>query len=235
MACTAWAAELTDRTGYQPADRRPIASRGLKWVRSVATWLAEREVSPNAISVASIGFALLAAAALVGTRWVDHSAERLLWLLAAIAVQLRLLANLFDGMVALASGRASAVGELFNEVPDRVSDSVILIALGFVEGSSPHLGYAATALALFVAYVRAVGASAGASQVFAGIMAKPQRMFLVTVLCLFGSLAPTSWREAVLAFGIGLPGVVLFAVCVGCVVTSVSRLAIIAGELRGER
>ena len=44
----------------------------------------------------------------------------MLFLVAAVCVQLRLLANLLDGMVAVGSGQASRIGELYNEVPDRV-------------------------------------------------------------------------------------------------------------------
>ncbi len=43
------------------------------------------------------------------------------WLAGALLVQLRLLANLYDGMVAVLRQIASPVDELFNEVPDRVS------------------------------------------------------------------------------------------------------------------
>ena len=47
----------------------------------------------------------------------------LAWLCGAVLVQLRLLANVLDGMVAVGRGVASPVGELYNEIPDRVSDT----------------------------------------------------------------------------------------------------------------
>jgi len=56
---------------------------------------------------------------------------RILWLVAAGGAQLRLTGNMLDGMVALASGRASKVGELYNEIPDRVSDAAVFIGAGF--------------------------------------------------------------------------------------------------------
>ena len=40
--------------------------------------------------------------------------------------QYGLLANLLDGLVAVEGGRRSPTGELFNEVPDRVSDVLVL-------------------------------------------------------------------------------------------------------------
>jgi phosphatidylglycerophosphate synthase len=103
-------------------NRRPIAARELRLSQTAARWLAERGASANGISVAGMIAGLLAGIAFAltpqGGPWSPA-----LWLLAALLVQLRLVANTLDGMVALARGTASHLGELFNEVPDRVSDS----------------------------------------------------------------------------------------------------------------
>jgi len=40
------------------------------------------------------------------------------------------LCNLLDGMVAIEHGKQSQLGVLYNELPDRVSDSVLFVALG---------------------------------------------------------------------------------------------------------
>ena len=221
-----------DSNDYLPADRRPIASRGLAWVKAIASWLVRRGVSPNGISASSTVFAVAGAAAVLATPHFSGFEQRVLWFTAALCVQLRLLANLFDGMVAMQSGKASPVGELFNEVPDRISDAALFIALGFVHGSSVHLGYATAILAVFVAYLRAMGGVAGGGQVFAGIMAKPQRMFLVTTLCLFHTFTPTAWSTPFLPLDLGAPAVVLAAICIGCVVTCFTRLFTIGQKLR---
>src|SRR5437588_1848602 len=96
-------------TGMQEAssetiDRRPIATRNRKWAKSATTWLASRNVSPNAISIAGMCACIAAGIALGLTSVAYH---RLFWLIAALGAQLRLTANMLDGMVALASGRAS--------------------------------------------------------------------------------------------------------------------------------
>ena len=79
-------------------------------------------------------------------------------------------------MVAVLREVASPVGELFNEVPDRVSDAATLIGFGYATGSNPVLGFVATIFAIFLAYMRAQGKVAGAHQEFCGPMAKQQRM-----------------------------------------------------------
>lgn len=217
---------------HEPIERRPIASRSLSWVQATSAWLVRRGASPNTISVSSTVFACLAGAAILAsarlTEW-----NRLLWLLAALGIQLRLLANLFDGMVALASGTASPVGELFNEVPDRFSDVIIFAALGFVSGSSVHLGYLAAVLAVLVAYIRAMGATTGSGQVFAGVMSKPRRMFVATIACLTQALAPAAWLAGYDPyFGLGIIGWALVLVIAGCLVTLLTRLSAIAQALR---
>src|SRR6058998_4110103 len=124
-------------------DRRPIATRNRNWAQATTTWLAARNVSPNAISVAGMCACVVAGIALGVTSIADY---RILWLIAALGAQLRLTANMLDGMVALASGRASKVGELYNEVPDRVSDAAVFIGAGYAWGGNVALGYVATIL-----------------------------------------------------------------------------------------
>ncbi len=64
-------------------------------------------------------FGLLAGGVFLLTELLPERAG-LWWIFGAICVQLRLAGNMFDGMVAILKERASAVGELYNEVPDRV-------------------------------------------------------------------------------------------------------------------
>ena len=214
--------------------RRPIASRESRVFQRFAAFLAARGISPNAISVSSMVFAGGAGVALAGTARAEGLAERGLFLAAALLVQGRLLANLLDGMVAVEHGKASATGELYNEVPDRVADAAILIGAGYASGGVPTLGYVAAVLAVFVAYVRALGAAAGAGQVFVGPLAKPQRMAVITVACLYAGLAPSTWPGALAAGSYPIVAVALGVIIVGAVITGARRLARIASALRGE-
>jgi phosphatidylglycerophosphate synthase len=149
----------------------------------------------------------------------------LAWLAAALLVQVRLAANLLDGMVAIESGRASRIGELFNEVPDRVSDAATLIGLGHAAGGVPWLGDLAAVLSLFVAYVRSAARNAGAPQDYSGPMAKQHRMFVVTVTALVCAVTPAGWPAAPFGRGGGWPAVALGLIAAGCIVTALRRLA----------
>ncbi len=213
-------------TSKQPTgnriERRPLASRGWRLSIALAGWLARRGVTPNAISQFGLGAGLLGGLSL----WLTSrsSAPWFLWLLAAGLVQLRLLCNLIDGMVAIESGKGSRLGELYNEIPDRVSDAATLVGLGFAAGSVPWSGFLAAILAVFVAYVRAAVKIAGAPQDYSGPMAKPHRMFVVTVTALACAAVPMSLQTAWLDHDWGFPAIALVIIIVGCFVTAVRRL-----------
>src|SRR5262245_29063244 len=203
-------------------ERRPIAVRGWRVFQRLAGALARRGVSPNAISIGSMVCGIGAGAALAATGQLDDWPQRIMWLIAALLIQLRLLANMLDGMVAIEGGKASAVGELYNEVPDRVSDAATLIGAGYAAGSDVALGYVAACVALFTAYVRAAGKAAGAAQEFCGPMAKQQRMFTVTLLALYCGLAPLDWQPTD-AFSRGLPAAGLALIIVLGIATALRR------------
>lgn len=168
--------------------RRPLKSRTTAWASWFSRVLLRAGLRPNTISLLSIVFAAGAGVAMLATTWLSPAWP--LWLAAAAGVQLRLLCNLMDGMLAVEGGLKSATGELFNELPDRIGDMAVLVPLGYAGGSglSIALGWAAACGAVATAYVRAVGASLTGHHDFRGPMAKPHRMAAVTAIC-FGMVA----------------------------------------------
>jgi phosphatidylglycerophosphate synthase len=218
---------------YVP-DRRPIAARHHPLSIRLAGWVAGKGVSPNAISVAGMFAGVLAGVAFACTPLPEYGWG--FFVAAAVLMQLRLLANMLDGMVAVQTARASPLGELFNEVPDRVSDTAIFVGAGYAAGGMPELGYLAALAALFTAYVRAEGKVAGAHQEFCGPMAKPQRMLLLTVAALYAGLAPSSWQPnlAVLP-GRSVLALALVFIGVGGLFTALRRLLRVAHALREDK
>jgi phosphatidylglycerophosphate synthase len=228
--CYRLAQTVMQETPSTAIDRRPIATRNRKWAQSSTAWLASRNVSPNAISVAGMCACIVAGVALSLT---SVSSYRILWLIAALGAQLRLTANMLDGMVAIASSRTSKTGELYNEVPDRISDAAVFIGAGFAWGGNVTLGYIATILAIFTAYVRAAGKIAGAPNEFCGPMAKQHRMLVITLICLYAAITPRSWQ--MISFRdsqIGLVTLGLAVIVIGCVITVIRRVGRIAHVLK---
>ncbi|MFO0963190.1 MAG: CDP-alcohol phosphatidyltransferase family protein [Phycisphaerales bacterium] len=218
--------------------RRPLETRSRAWVGAQTRALVRWRISPNLISVLSMVCALGAAGAFLAWPLVDGWARVLLLLAAGGCIQLRLLCNMLDGMVAVEGGLGSALGDLFNEVPDRVSDSIILIAMGYgLFHATPlcrtpapiELGWAAALLAMATAYIRALGAALGHPSCFQGPMAKPHRMALLTAACAASAIA-VRWES--------MPWILwsaLALVVVGSGVTCVRRLGAVARVLEQRR
>lgn len=206
-------------------NRRPLGSRDTKWAARCAGALADKGVTPNAISQASMGAALVASLAFVASGYVQGAVGvGALLVLGALCCQLRLLCNLFDGMVAVEAGRSAPDGPLWNELPDRVSDLLILAGVGLGIGH-PALGMVAGAMAVLTAYTRELGAGLGLPPDFSGPMAKPQRMALVTgaaILAVFEPLFATSGTVLTAA---------LWIVAIGAGLTSLRRAARIRAKL----
>ena len=182
------------------SNRRPIAARASGWARSISAALARSSVTPNQISMLSIVFAALGALML----WL---ATPLALVVAAVCIQLRLVCNLLDGMVAMEGGKKTPTGALYNEFPDRVADSLLIVALGYACGAT-WLGWLGALAAALTAYVRLAGGSLGLPQDFRGPMAKQHRMAVLTVACLLGAaelaFAQTYWALRIAAWIIAL-------------------------------
>jgi phosphatidylglycerophosphate synthase len=122
---------------------------------------------------------------------------------------------------------------LYNEVPDRVSDTAALVGAGYAAGGDVTLGYVAACVALFTAYVRAAGKAAGAPQDFCGPMAKQHRMAVLAGVAVFCGLAPASWQPAWGGPpGWGLAAAGLLVIAAGGLVTAARRLARTAVHLK---
>jgi phosphatidylglycerophosphate synthase len=167
-------------------NRRPLKTRSSRWAQRVAAYLASTAISPNQISLLSIVFALVGASALLA----DNGAWSLV--LCAVCIQLRLACNLLDGMVAVEGGKQSTVGTLYNEIPDRIADSLFIVAAGYC-ADWPSLGWCGALLAALTAYIRVLGGSLGLAQDFRGPMAKPHRMAVLTVGCIVGAGESAQW------------------------------------------
>jgi phosphatidylglycerophosphate synthase len=143
----------------------------------------------------------------------------------AACVQLRLLCNLLDGMVAIEGGRQSPIGGLYNELPDRIADSLFIVALGYAVEVA-WLGWFGALAAAVTAYIRVLGGSLGLPQDFRGPQAKPHRMAVMTVGCVIGAIEVLIWQTqyALLAAA--------WIIGVGAALTCVTRTAAIAKQLR---
>lgn len=164
--------------------RRELAVRQTSFAKYVAGWLSKKNITPNQISLLSVVFALLGFFVLLSSLFIESP---FIFIFAAIFIQLRLLCNLFDGMVAMEGGKKTPAGELFNDLPDRIADPLFILAACFVTVShyGEILAWSCATLAILTAYIRVLGVSMGCPPDFNGPMAKQHRMALLTISLIF--------------------------------------------------
>jgi len=204
---------------YQQTQRRPIKMRSAQWSHQLASWLVGQGLSPNQVSVMSVVFAFAGAIFFVLSASALSSTSLCL-IGAAFCVQLRLLCNMLDGLMAVENGKSSKQGDVFNEFPDRLADVVLFVGAGYAANSGElgvTLGWLCAALALGTAYIRAFGARYAPTQDYSGPLAKPQRMFVLTVGSLLCAI------EAGLCGSTHLMLATLLIACLGTTLTCVNR------------
>lgn len=209
--------------------RRPLKTRQRAWAQALARILTRTGITPNAISLASLVVAIAAGVCLAWTAQVEGSARAACFLAAAACIQLRLLCNMLDGMVAVEGGKRTAYGEIFNDMPDRFADVAILVGAGYSIANyswGHELGWLAATLAVITAYIRLLGGSMGVPQHFVGPMAKPHRMALLTAACVL------SVFENYLGFSGKTIALALIIMIVGMLVTCVRRTLRIVADLK---
>jgi len=202
-----------------PLNRRELATRRAGWPHAIARGLARAGVTPNQISVLSIVVALAGAILFATSR-----GRPAFLVLGAVAIQLRLLCNMLDGLLAIEGGLKSATGDLYNEVPDRFADVALFLGAGYALPGAwgPLLGWSTALVAVLTAYVRLLGGSLGFRQEFIGPFAKQHRMFALTVGAL-AAAAESAMRGTIVSLEVAL-----VVILVGASFTFARRLTRIA-------
>jgi phosphatidylglycerophosphate synthase len=213
---------------YEPTSRRPIGE-GFRATARLATALCIRlGIHPDAISYASVVAAAIAAICF----WKSGGHPWLL-LVAPLFCYLRLWFNMLDGMVALASGKASWRGEILNDLPDRVSDVLIFVGVAHSGWMNPFLGYWAAIFALLTAYVGMFGQAVGVQREFSGVMSKPWRMVTLHL----GAWLTLAWfwnNTALPLMNLTILDWACVVVVAGCLQTIAVRLRRIMAALRAK-
>lgn len=197
-------------------ERRELKTRGTAWAKTTARILASTGISPNQISILSVIMSII-----VMVMFYCSTENTFLLIGAAIFIQLRLLCNLFDGMVAIEHGKKTSTGDIFNDLPDRFADIFIILGFSLAVRHMPyaiHIGWAASLFAVMTAYVRVLGRSLGTESYFIGPMAKQHRMFLITI----SAVIELIFRLTHIDFSFAYYALIFIAI--GSLVTTVRRL-----------
>jgi len=194
--------------GLKPASQR--------LVRPLEDLLVARGVTPDAIT----GMAIVVSAA--GGVCLAFSGQAPALLLAVpVLAATRLVLNLLDGSVARRTGQARPVGELWNELGDRVADVLFIGGLAFHPAVEPRLALGAVIAAVLASYVGITARAAGGRRQYGGVMSKPGRMIVLAIAAPAAYLAGEGRMLAAAA------GIIL----IGSLATLVQRMSTARVEL----
>ena len=189
------------------------------WLRAagaVARPLARAGISPNAVTVAALLFALAAVPLAFVDGWPGPAA-------ACLAVTLSGLLDSLDGAVAVQAGRTTRVGFLLDSALDRLADAAFPAALAIVAGEGEWVAVAAVGAGWWLEYVRARASLADAEP--GPTPAPPDARQVITP-----GERPT--RIVLTAVGLGLPPLALAALWGHVVIVGGSAVFLLVHSLR---
>ncbi len=203
-----------------PAGLYRLKPASQRLLRPIEDALVARRVSADALTFSAVPVAFAGGLCLA----VSDEAPILLVLVPLLAA-FRLILNLLDGQVARRTGAARPMGEVWNELCDRLADVLFIGGLAFVEVVGPWAALSAVLAALLASYVGITAKAVGVARQYGGIMSKPGRMVVLAI-------------AAPLAFMTGdtrLLTLAAAAILGGAVVTLGQRLRATSVALRHER
>jgi len=146
-------------------------------------------VSPRVKVLASVGLTpntvtLLGLAASFAAAWcfINWRISRLMLPAAAALILLSGLLDALDGVLARASGGATAFGGFLDSVSDRYSDAAVLAAVVVAGLCDPVWGLAAVVGSLMVSYARARAEAAGVGMAGVGVAERAERMLILAAV-----------------------------------------------------
>jgi phosphatidylglycerophosphate synthase len=209
-------------------DRHPDPWRKSNWFRWVAQTLIRFGIKPNQISLLIVDFAMFGSVLYVVADNTTMYVRAACLTGAAVMVVLRLLCSTLDGALAVEGGMSTKVGPLFNELPGRIADSLLLIFAGYASHTGEigiTLGWACALFALLTSYVRALGAAQGLRQDYCGPMTRPHRMIVLTAASLLAALeSALGWNIYAISWGLSI-------IAIGSIITAMKRMWRIAKAL----
>lgn len=192
-----------------PAGLYRVKPAAQRLVRPLVDASVKHGVSADALTIAAIPLAALGGLCLA----LSDSMPVLLLAVPLLAAT-RLILNLIDGQVARETGTAHPMGELLNELGDRVSDLLFIGGLAFVATVGPTLALAAVVAALLSSYTGVAAKAAGVPRQYGGIMSKPGRMITLSVAAPLAFIVADGWPLLAAAW----------VILVGALITLVQRL-----------
>lgn len=153
-----------------------IKPRFQKLIQPITDTLVKRKVSPDYLTYGAI----LLAAGMAILIYLSETNPSLL-LLVALGIPIRLTMNALDGQVSRALGIDDPMGEVKNELGDRLADMLIFASFCFLSEIPLPISLGALCITFLVAYVGILGKAVSGVREYSGNMGKPDRMATITI------------------------------------------------------
>jgi hypothetical protein len=212
--------------------RQVVGIKDRRLFIKIANWLMNLGVEPSHLSFASIGFACIAAFAIYTLKF-EMTTIAAIWscMAALFSLTLKFLCNISDRIIS-ENITISKSSEIYKEIQERISDMLIILAVGYGTNLplAIEMGWTAAFLALMTSHIRILGFGFGITQNFKGPMAKPQR----TLMIVGGLIGTIFERNINLTYNFFL-FVTLIIIIVGCIFTIYNRLSSLILNLDNQR
>ncbi len=147
---------------------------------------------------------------------------------------LRMILNTFDGMIAIAQGKKTMVGEVVNALPDRYSDVFVLLGLVLCKSTNPLVGSVAMASVLLVSYSGMLGKAMGVNWQHQGPVGKVDRLVAILIVLIMQYLMSIYGVDInnILGFEVGLFDCLLIWFIAGSQLTIYKRVKSLVDEIK---
>jgi CDP-diacylglycerol--glycerol-3-phosphate 3-phosphatidyltransferase len=172
-----------------------LKSRFQRLLQPVIAWLVACRVSPNQLTLGTMGLMLAYAALLC---WMP--AEPVLWMLFPLLLLVRMALNALDGMLAVQTKQTSPLGAMLNEMCDVVSDTALMLPFAFLHGMYLPLWGSAVVLSILAEFSGLCALAAGAPRGYEGPMGKSDRAFVMALVAILVACQPPMlerWLHAI--------------------------------------
>jgi len=138
----------------------------------------EKRIHPNTMTVIGIASSII-----IGFVFFVAETHTLWLIMIPLLTLVRITTNALDGMLARSTkGINHNIGEVLNELGDRISDAFIFLGLAFSTYVWQFVGELTLVLILLNSYLSILSKAAGASRQYRGIMGKADRMIVISIM-----------------------------------------------------
>lgn len=189
---------------------RPFA---LKVIDPLADFFIRYEVSPDAVSIASLICAFFA-----GLSFYYSPESRGLTLIAGFLVIFNSVLDALDGVIARKSNRATPRGDFLDHVIDRYSDVFIICSIFFAGYIYWQVGVVAIVGVLLTSYLGTQAQALDLGRYYGGVMGRADRL-IVIILAAFGDFAFSTKIE-----GFSVLGWAILLIAITSHITAIQRI-----------